>query len=163
MRIVRLSLLVIAAVFLSAGCNKQEVDTTPTNVTEIDGLAVSLNIPSRLLTMRERFVLTVTAHNRTRQPMQIEAETGAPVYVRIFRHTGLVWEEIKRYPTSTTMIMSFWTLQPGAKRSFMMDMTVEPDWPVGEPLRITVELNGRAEVSPGVVVEVNPLPESQGQ
>lgn len=163
MRIAKLLLLLLGGVAVLVGCQRQEIDTKPTNTVEIDGLAVSLDIPHQFLVVGEQFELTVTAHNMTRRPMRIDAETGALVYVRIFRHTGLVWEEVKRYPATAAMIMSPWTLQRTTRRDFVMQMTVEPDWPVGEPLRITAELDGRPDVSPEVIVEVGPPVEPQPQ
>ena len=147
--------LLLAATVALAGCEGQKVAPRPANSVEINGLAVTIDVPNRSFTVGEQFKVTVTAHNTTKQPMRIPAGSGAPVYVRLWRYTGLAWEEVKRYPESAVMIMRPWSLAPGQKRTFAMQLAVEPDWPTGEVLRITAELNGRAEVAPGVTVEVS--------
>ena len=150
-----LCLLVLAGMILNGGCGSGEIATTPTSSTvEVDGFSVSLDIPARTLTRGESFSVTVTATNSTKRPMQIVSTSGTPVYVRISRHTGLVWEVVKTYPEASTMIMNPWTLDRESSRSFVMQLTVEPDWPRGEPLRLTAEINGRSEIAPGITVEV---------
>lgn len=154
MKFVILSLLVFGGFVIFLGCGQQNLSVHPANTVKTDGLEVSLDVPKRNFKPGETFRVKLTARNTTKDPMRILATTGAPVYVRIWRHTGLGWEEVKRYPRAATMVMSPWTLEPHSVRSFVMQLTVEPDWPTAEALRITAELNGRREAAPGVTIEV---------
>ena len=65
------------------------------------------------------------------------------------------WEEVKRYPQAETTTMNPWTLEANSHRTFEMQLTVQPDWPTGEPLRMTAELNGRKDVSPSLTLTVH--------
>jgi hypothetical protein len=102
----------------------------------------------------ERFRITVTATNLTDRPLRIDARTGAPVYVRLSRFTGLYEEEFRAYPQAAIMIMSAWTLRGGQSKAFPIELTVEPDWPRGEAIRLAAELNGRPDVQPVVVITI---------
>jgi len=150
-------LLLPLTAFVLGGCGSHEpVDVSPPNSVEIDGLKVTIKVPKRSFVTGERFQVLITADNTTRHPIRIPAASGAPVYVRIWRHTGLSWEEVKRYPEAATTIMTPWTLQPHQQWTRIMNLTVEPDWPTDELLRITAELNGREDASPALTVEVSP-------
>ena len=119
-----------------------------------DGLTVTLTLPRTVFVVGDRVTATITATNTTRRPIDIPADTGALVYVRIFRYMPVGWEEVKRYPQTATMVMSPWKLPPKAQRTFNLNLTVEPDWPAKEPLRMTAELNGRPKVTPVLIVRV---------
>lgn len=147
-----LALLVVAGAGGCASVGPQPIG----NTVEIDGLAVTVEVPKRQLQVGQQFRVLVTVENRTKEAMRIPAASGAPYYIRIWRHTGLAWEEVKRYPEAVTMIMSPWTLEGKSTRTFAPILTVAPDWPTNELLRITAELNGREQASPGVNVEVLP-------
>ena len=155
MSIAKLS-VAAAIVAIAAGCGPQKIDATPVNTVEVDGLSVSLELPDRQFRTGQQARAVVVARNLTDRPIPIDARTGAPVYIRILRFTGISWEDVKRYPEAATMVMSPWTLDAGAQRTFVMNLTVEPDWPTGEIIRITAGLNGREEASPGLAVEVMP-------
>ena len=143
-------LVMSAALVLSAaGCPKKEVvDPTPTNEVTVDGLQVTIEMPKRDYQVGEEFLVVVTAANTTGRSIKIVSRTGAPVYLRIWRHTGLDWEEVKAYPEAATMLMTTWTLNKKSARRFALPLTVEPDWPAGEILAVSAELNGREDVSP---------------
>lgn len=156
MRIAAACVLLLTTAMLVGCANASRVDLRPINTVEVDGLSVSVEIPKRNFNTGETFVATVTAENRTKMPIEIIARTGAPVYLRLWRHTGLTWQEVKRYPEAATMVMSPWTLAPGDRRVFVRQLLVEPDWPTAELLRLTAELNGRDEVAPALVIEIHP-------
>ncbi len=163
-RIVVWLLVIFLGVVAGAGCNGSPVGTArPGQTVEMDGLEISLEVPKRNLVGGERFNVLITARNKTDEPMEISARSGAPVFVRVFRYTGLTWREVKHYPQAAIMVMSPWTLPARGQRTFAMNLTVEPDWPTGELLRITGELNGRDEVSPGVTVHVSLPARSPGE
>jgi hypothetical protein len=140
------------------GCEPAEPKTQSDriNAAEVDGLEVTLEVPRKQYSPGEKMNLTVVARNTTERDMRIEANTGAPVYVRVWRHTGLGWTQVHRYPEMTTMVMNPWTLDAESRRTFPMNITVEPDWPTGERLRLTAELNGRAKAQPEVMIHVTP-------
>ncbi len=155
MRITMLSgMLFLAA---TAGCARTNTgDTRQVNFAKGGGLGVSLELPNWQFTQGEKIKIVVTAKNLTSHPLKIETSSGAPVIVRLSRHTVIGWEELLRYPKASIMVMNRWTLGPKETKRFPMLLKVEPDWPVGELLRMTGELNGRSEVAPGITIGVNP-------
>lgn len=153
--------LLSVLVLLLAGCTlfepRPEIEAPigPVSSDSADGLTVQLEVAGDQLTTGERFDVKVTAINLSNAPITIPSRSGALVYVRLFRHTGLYWQEVKRYPQAETTIMSPWTLQANSRRTFEMQLTVEPDWPTGEPLLMTAELNGRKDVAPSLTLNVH--------
>ena len=158
MRLTRFWVLGVVGMTVMGGCAGEEIDIRPINTAEIDGLAVSLEVSKRTFDPGETFTVTVIAQNRTQRAMRIVAASGALVHMRIWRHTGLGWEEVKRYPQAATTALTPWTLKGNSARRFALQLTVQPDWPTGELLRLTGELNGKAEASPGITIEVAPTP-----
>ena len=150
------SLTFLAACLTCAGCPRKQIDLTEQNFVESDGLAVGIELPKREFLTGEVFETTVYAVNKTREPIAIEATTGAQVYLRIWRKTVVGWDEVKRYPQAAVLVMTPWQVAPRETRRFTMRLTVEPDWPTHEPLRITAELNGRPAISPGMIIRVTP-------
>ena len=126
------------------------------NSVESDGLVVTIELPKRVFAVGEEFAVGVTARNITSRPIIINSASGAPIYARLLRHTGLNWEQVKRYPKTETMLMNAWRIEPGSQRSFVLTLTVEPDWPTGELLRLTAEVNGISDLSAGVALQIAP-------
>lgn len=118
-------------------------------------LVVTLEIPKTALRGGEQFTAVVTAKNMSKLPVVINARTGAPAYIGLWRQTSLYSEEIKRYPEFATMVASTWTLAAGASRSFPLRLTVEPDWPRGEALRLAGYIDGRADLVATVNIRVS--------
>jgi len=141
---------------LAAGCDSPDVVGPTLEVSDDDGtgLVVGIELPKSHFVPGEHLAVKVTAQNTTDEPMSILAQTGAPVYVNIWRNTGLGWDTVKRYPQAATMVMSPWELSAGQTRTFTLRLTVEPDWPTGEPLRMTAQLNGRESITPGIIITV---------
>jgi len=140
------------------GCGAQEaprIHLSETNAVESGGLAVSIRLSKEAFTVGEKVSVLLKAYNLTNRPISIEAASGALVFVKIWRHTGLGWEQLKCYPQSAVMALNPWTLAPRSERNFSLQLTVEPDWPVGELVRITGELNGWPDASAGVIIEVS--------
>ncbi len=129
--------------------------SAPQVVSAAEGMVVSMEVPRRIFRVGEKFVVNVTIRNLLKkQQIAIMADSGAPVYVRLFRHTGLAWDQMKRYPETTTMVMTPWTLAPLEQRSYAVQLTVEPDWPTYEPLRLTAEVNGEKKIKAFATIEV---------
>jgi hypothetical protein len=119
-----------------------------------DDLMVTLDLPKTTLAPGEQVHVSIIASNRTDQRLRIQAGSGAPYFVSLWRHTGTGWDKIKRYPVTSQLVLSEWYLPPCGARAFAPMVTVEPDWPRHELLRLQVEINGRGDVAPWVGVEV---------
>lgn len=117
-------------------------------------LMVELRLPRRNLVRGETLPVTVVARNLTKEEIVIPAETGALVYVTLWRRTEAGWEQVKRYPQMSAQVLSHWRLPPKSSQNFPLKLPVAPDWPTGEPLRITAELNGRPEIKAGGIIQV---------
>ena len=153
-----MKMYVFGAVMLTAllvifGCEVPQIESGSNSV-RVNGLVVQIDPSNTIVVRGETFKVVVVGRNTTREPIRIDARTGAPVYVRIWRHTGLAWETVKRYPEVATMVMTPWTLAPHSERRFELNLTVGPDWPTNEPLRLTAELNGRTDLVPHVDIMV---------
>ncbi len=156
MRSVSLSIMLAAATTLS-GCLWGKLpprDHRQHNVAVANGLSVTLDIPNWEFTQGETFTATVTVKNLSYSPTTIKASTGAPVFIRLLRYTRLGWEEVLRYPRGEIMFMNHWTLGAREKKTFSLQLTVEPDWPIGDVVRMVAEVNGRAEPAPSIIIRV---------
>jgi len=152
-------LMLLGGVALASGCARQEMQTGPAGLVdtvERDGLAVTIESSQPTVRAGEELRLVVTVRNTTRRAVRIDARSGAPVYLRLWRNAGLYWNQVKRYPEAATMILSPWSLPARQQRQFVLALPVEPDWPTGESLKITAEINGRPELEPSVRVIVHP-------
>jgi len=146
--------VLVAALALSGCADRAGIEVDKATV-ESAGLSVSMEMPKSSFVVGESFALAVTAENKTLRPIPVYPDSGAPVYVRVWRHTGITWRQVKRYPPTAVVVMKRWELSPGGRRRFTMKLTVEPDWPTGEPLKLTAELNGRDDAAPGVLILVH--------
>lgn len=157
MKAVRISTL-LSVCGLLAGCGGVGDLTGRTASVQSGGLKVSVSVPKRFLHPGEKVDVVVTATNTTAAAMRISANSTAPAYVRLWRLATLDWERIMRFPKTPTMIMRPWTLSAWGRRTFPMTLTVSPDWPTNQPLRITGELNGRPDAVPDLLVRVVAAP-----
>lgn len=115
------------------------------------GLTATIQMPTRFYSVGDAFSVVVTIVNSSQQAQLIGPSTGAAVYVKVMRWVPQGWVEVKRYSSAASKP---WTLSPGSSRSFPIPLHVESDWPTDEPLRITAEINGRPDLAPGIVVQV---------
>lgn len=155
MRNVTLLLLMLS--LAAAGCFLRKAEPPPQGIvaeqTE-DGLKVELRVPQRDLVRGQTVPVTVIASNLTGKEIVVPASSGALVYVSIWRSTATGWEQVKRYPETAAELASPWRLAGKSSHTFPVNLPVAPDWPTGEPLRITAELNGRPGIAPGGIIEV---------
>lgn len=155
-RVAFLAGLMAAAMF--GGCTDKAkltaVENRCVNSKQADGLQLQLCLDRRDLVTGETIAVTVTATNMTNAPIRIDSPSGAPVIVRIIRHTSLYSDEVKYYPQSATANILSWVLPAGGSRPFTLMVPVEPDWPVEEVLHLTAELNGYPKVAPSLAVTV---------
>jgi hypothetical protein len=120
----------------------------------IDGLTLSIELPSVTFTPGQQFPVKIVATNTTDRPIRIQAGSGGPYRVYLWRFDGLGWGRIKGYPAGAVIVMNEWFLAPHTSRTFEPLLTVEPDWPTHEPLRLEAKINGRDDLGPFVHIEV---------
>ncbi len=152
----------LAAALLS-GCPPEPTRPTtqpglPATSTAEEHAAVRLELPGRHFAVGDQFKIRLTVSNPSSRTIKIPAGPGAPIKVRIWRHTGMGWDEIKIYPQAAELTTRAWQLAPGAKRSFEMLLTVEPDWPTQDPVAVVAELNGRPDLQALRIIKVTSAP-----
>jgi hypothetical protein len=134
---------------------------SPTAATDSDEtLQLSIDLPGTTFAPGETFTAEVTATNVSGQTVTIEANTSAKFHLRVWQNKTIGWEVVKKYPEVAAMVITPWKLRSGESVSFRPKVTVEPDWPTYEPLRLSATLNGYDGLEPYLVVEVIP-PEGQ--
>lgn len=121
-------------------------------------LAARLELPGRRFAVGDQFKIRFIVSNPSSRTIKIPAGPGAPIKVRIWRRTGTQWDEIKIYPLAAELTTRPWQLAPGAKRSFEMLLTVEPDWPTQDPVAVVAELNGRPGLQAMGIIKVTSAP-----
>lgn len=129
-----------------------------TDTASAGALVLTLQLPRGELTVGETLDMTLIAHNVTRGPIWLTAPRHTHWVLRVWRHTGLAWEEVKRYPPTPMNVQLPWILGGQKTRTFHARIPVEPDWPTAETLRITAELGGEPGVVPKLSVTVNAAP-----
>ena len=116
------------------------------------GIAVSPKEPAP----GQNITVTVAVENRGRHPETIVHAGSARVLLTVSR-LGLVgWDEIRTYPRARAMLLHSYELKPGASFTESVSVRVDPDWPVGELLRVRARLSGRDEVAVAEFVTVRP-------
>jgi len=158
-----LTLLPIAGLLLaSAGCPPP--GSTPGGPTahtaSAKGLVVEMILPRHSFYRGQIIPIRVVARNTTGRDMVIEADSGALVYIAVWRRATGAWERVRRYPEAAVMVVRPWKLQAGQAHTFPMNVKVAPDWPTGELLRLTAELNGRPDVVAEATIDVYPTREA---
>lgn len=148
--VIVLAMLPLAALL---GCQQPPVDEAFTVSAEGKGLWLEMRIPDRYFVRGDTIPVAVVARNTTEEDLVIQANSGALVYLRLARHTGLAWEEIKRFPAAAIMVTRQWKLPAGGSHKVLMNLDVTADWPTGEPLKLTAELNGRGDVQAAALIE----------
>lgn len=136
------------------GARRGALSAPPSLTVVSRGLSVGITISRRTLAVGETMEVLVVAKNVTRAPIEIHAPTSVPALVKVWRYTGVGWDEVKRYPENNMLITRTWCLPPGGSREFAFRLPVEPDWPLGELLRVSGELNGRPDAIPSVTFDV---------
>jgi hypothetical protein len=146
-----LALLCLAG---SVGCQLQPVAEGGFTVgAHRGGLLLEMSIPDRYFVRGDTVPVTVVARNTADEDLTVRADSGALVYVWLWRHTGTAWEQVKRFPAAAVMAAREWKLPAGGSHKLAMNLDVTADWPTGEPLKLTAELNGRSDVRAAALVE----------
>lgn len=119
-----------------------------------DGLVVTASIPRRSYVRGDTVDIHIDVRNTSGRAIAIPADSGALVYATLWRRTTIGFEQVKRYPQTAVMVAAPWNLRSGKSYKCTLRLPVEPDWPTSEPLKLTVELNGRDDVVAGGYVQV---------
>ena len=151
MKRIAIAFLIIGVVS-AAGC--REPDEILWRGQADDGLVVTAGVPQRNYIRGQTVTVDVAVRNTSGRDMAIQADSGALVYATLWRKTAIGWEQVKRYPQTAVMVAAPWKLASGKTYKCTLNLPVEPDWPTGEPLKLTVELNGRNDVVAGGYVQV---------
>ncbi len=152
MKRIAIAFLVIGLVS-AAGCQSKP-DEILWRAQADDGLVVTAGVPHRNYVRGGTVTVSVVVRNISADDIAIGADSGALVYATLWRKTTIGWEQVKRYPQSAVMVASPWKLAAGKTYKCPLNLPIEPDWPTGEPLRLTVELNGRDDLAPGGLIQV---------
>ncbi len=120
------------------------------------GLSLDVTVPARTACWGDTMEVIVIARNTSRRDIVINADSQAPVLVTISRRTSVGWRKVLEFPRSSVRVANLWTLTAGGARAFTLELPVERDWPTGEDLRLTAQLNGRPDVAPGVIIYICP-------
>ena len=153
---------VAAAGWLMVGCSTPEpspVQVTPkldtTTVTaSADDLQLTIHLPQTTFAPGDKFPVKIVATNKTSQGIRIKAATSAPYYIYLLQYKDASWKRIKTYPSASAIVATQWVIPPHGTRTFVPVLTVEPDWPMYENLRLVVSLNGREDVAPFFNIEI---------
>ncbi len=152
---------IVAAGWLLVGCSTPEpssvqaptLDTT-TATASADGLQLTIHLPKATFAPGDKFPVKIVATNKTPRGIRIKAGTGAPYYIYLLQYKNAGWKQIKTYPSAAAIVTREWVISPHKTRTFAPVLTVEPDWPMYENLRLGVNLNGREDVAPFLNIEV---------
>jgi len=123
---------------------------------EKDGLTLAVKLPARKFAVGDTFTVRLTAGNATDKDMTITPKTAPPAIVRLWRQVASEWVEIKQYPAASSDPAAPWALPAGKERAFAVKVTVEKDWPMREPLRLTAEIRGRKDPVAGILIQAFP-------
>ncbi|MCD4699075.1 MAG: hypothetical protein K8R91_00680 [Phycisphaerae bacterium] len=151
MRRIAIAFLVVG--LLSAvGC--QRPDEITWRAQADDGLVVTADVPRHNYVRGDTVDINVKVCNTSGRDIAIPADSGALVYATLWRRTTIGFEQVKRYPQTAVMVAAPWILSGRKTYKCTLNLPVEPDWPTSEPLKLTVELNGRDDVVAGGYVQV---------
>ena len=151
MRRIAIASLVVGLVS-AVGCQKPEGIIWRAQAD--DGLVVTAGVPQRNYVRGDTIAVNVDVRNVGDSDIAIPADSGALVYATLWRRTTIGFEQVNRYPQTAVMVAAPWKLRGGKNYKCTLNLPVEPDWPTGEPLKLTVELNGRNDVVAGGYVQV---------
>jgi hypothetical protein len=129
------------------------------DIAVVGDLSVEMRLVKRSYLPGQNLTVQLTARNTGSEPMTIEAPSGAKVFVQIERYINAHWARVNRYPEAAVMALHTWTLPPNSQKQWTVPLTVEPDWPVAEPLKVKAWINGLPNIAPSVQIRVLPAVE----
>ena len=158
----------VSVLLAAAGCHYFLPPTEPQigqvperNSVRSGGLELTVELAKRRFTVGETFTVQITARNLTEHSMKFAADSDALHRVRILQKDRMAWRQIRTYPESVMKARRHWVLPAGKTAGFTRRVQVRRDWPVDEPLRLTVELTGRPDVTCAIIVSVAPTRQRQ--
>jgi len=140
------------------GCGQQLAPVKPAgNFAQYQskGLLVSILATKAVYKVGETMPVQISAKNVTDQPIEVIATAGDLAQVKIYRRTTIGWEQALQYPQAAADLITPWKLVPGQKRSWKLDIPVEPTWPSAENLRVAGAINGRPDAVATIIIRVN--------
>ncbi|MCD4824209.1 MAG: hypothetical protein K8S55_06345 [Phycisphaerae bacterium] len=148
---IALALVVTIVAILLSGCGDGSVtisktadgavDPTRSTVTA-DGLTLTLDLPKTTLVNGEKFPVKIIAANKTQRRLHFKSKTAAVYTLRLLRYDGLNWSCVRSWPAGAVVVTTTWGLASGKSKTFAPVLTVTPDWPTYEPLRLEAKING---------------------
>ncbi len=155
MKYVRFTTMMLTAVMVVlCGCERPEIQLRKASTFKTSKLAVTVDLPSLSYDRGDKMDVRVIVSNLTKKKMEVVSATRAVCKVKIWRQYVGEWDLVKTYPTSMILSPKVWQLDGGETRIFRMVVPVERDWPVGEELRVTAEMDGLDHGECGVVISV---------
>ncbi len=153
-----LTVLLAGACLASGGCfwRGRPTPAEGTSIRTVGPFRVVLAVPAGAYEPGDSFTVTVTTTNVSDEPVVVHRWGSVAYYLTVSHNRGTGWEEVHTYPGGTAGVMESWTFRPGQQKSTAIRLTVEPDWPVGELLRLEAHMNGREEVRAAEFVEIIP-------
>jgi len=158
---VRLLILVVAGLTLT-GCEGGLFgpDRSAEAPARTDQVFLTIEMPARV-TVGQPVDVDVLVTNPTEEPFHVVSPTGALVVLKLKRLEPIGWVPVRQFPDMALQALRPWTIDPGQTRPFSFNLTVEPDWPANEALRMVATLNGTQIVSDPASVWVSAPRSSQ--
>ena len=147
---IALALVVTIVATLLSGCGDGSatisnttgaVDPTRSTVTA-NGLTLTIDLPETTFVNGEKIPVKIVADNKTNNRLHFKSKTAAVYTLRLLRHDGLNWSCVRSWPAGAVVVTTTWGISPGQSQTFAPMLTVTPDWPTYEPLRLEAQING---------------------
>ena len=123
---------------------------------ESGGIMLSLELPGYSYRVGDQVPVTIRATNTTDHPISVVSDGRDLVRVGVYQHLTIGWERVKQYPSEALPVRVPWSLPPHGQRVWKMQLTVEPDWPMGEQIMLKAEINNGPPIRPGVPIQIYP-------
>jgi len=147
--------MLTAVVLLAGGCAPGPRGDGP-SVVRLNSAAAEMAVPDRTVHRGQVLGVGIATWNLGKEPLTV-TRTGSSVYrVEAARHDGIGWVTFRTYPATDAMVLRKLTLEPGSRRDDSVLVTVEPDWPGGEVVRLQAVMNGWPELRMSDFVTVRP-------
>ncbi len=159
------SAIAMSLLLLTVGCGQDNADDPGYAVAD-DGLAIFATADLAVVKPGDTIGVDVTIENTSDQTIRWTARNTAPVYVRVQEQSELemgLWQDMKVHPEMAGMAITPHELAPGEKKTWTMNIPVEPDWPRGELVRLAVHPNGRRGLTGTIKIKVAASDESDSE
>ena len=132
---------------LIAGCQPGREALRDCSIVRRHGpITVGLKLPRHEFRRGDEFTVKVVTVNTSDEALTLRRYGEPKYFIQIARNEGLGWETVKTYPTGAADLLREWSIPAGHADVYQTTLIVEPDWPTGETLRISAEMNRHPEV-----------------